>query len=54
MKKTLKTVLLLMLVCIGYATNAHAQRNGRRPPPGVGLLDEQGMDGTRSYGQVMN
>lgn len=28
MKKTLKTVLLLMLVCIGFATNAHAQRNG--------------------------
>ena len=30
MKKTLKTVLLLMLVCIGFATNAHAQRNGGR------------------------
>ena len=38
MKKTLKTVLLLMLVCIGFATNAHAQRNGGRLSLGVGLL----------------
>ena len=37
MKKTLKTVLLLMLVCIGFATNAHAQRNGGRPPPRRGV-----------------
>ena len=44
MKKTLKTVLLLMLVCIGFATNAHAQRNGGRLSLGVGLLYENGMD----------
>ena len=35
MKKTLKIVLLLMLVCIGFATNAHAQRNGGRLSLGV-------------------
>ena len=44
MKKTLKIVLLLMLVCIGFATNAHAQRNGGRLSLGVGLLYENGMD----------
>ena len=49
MKKTLKTVLLLMLVCIGFATNAHAQRNG-----GVGLLYENGMDVTLAYEHEMN
>ena len=54
MKKTLKTVLLLMLVCIGFATNAHAQRNGGRLSLGVGLLYENGMDVTLAYEHEMN
>ena len=54
MKKTLKTVLLLMLVCIGSATNAHAQRNGGRLSLGVGLLYENGMDVTLAYEHEMN
>ena len=54
MKKTLKTVLLLMLVCIGFATNAHAQRNGSRLSFGVGLLYENGMDVTLAYEHEMN
>lgn len=28
--KDVENSLLLMLVCIGFATNAHAQRNGGR------------------------
>lgn len=54
MKKTLKIVLLLMLVCIGFATNAHAQRNGGRLSLGVGLLYENGMDVTLAYEHEMN
>ena len=53
-QKTLKTVLLLMLVCIGFATNAHAQRNGGRLSLGVGLLYANGMAVTLAYEHEMN
>lgn len=54
MGKKMKTALLLMLVCMGIATNAHAQRNSGRLSLGVGLLYENGMDVTLAYEHEMN
>ena len=54
MKKTLKTVLLLMLACVCVFTNANAQRNSGRLLLGVGLLYENGMDVTLAYEHEMN
>ena len=54
MGKKMKTALLLMLVCMGIATHAHAQRNSGRLSLGVGLLYESGMDVTLAYEHEMN
>ena len=54
MGKKMKTALLLMLVCMGIATDAHAQRNSGRLSLGVGLLYENGMDVTLAYEHEMN
>lgn len=54
MGKTMKTALLLMLACAGFATTSHAQRNSGRLSLGAGLLCKNGMDITLGYEHEVN
>ena len=54
MGKTMKIILLLVLVCTSFATNAHAQRNSGRLSLGAGLLYKNGLDVTLAYEHEMD